>query len=190
MATLCQPPTAALVPCSSTCAGWRQVTVPALPAGSGKTLAYLLPAFAHVLSSSSGKHTSAQQQMGGVDDAAAVQPLVLVLLPSRELAQQVHAQCTALFSVAGISTAVVYGGVPKEQQVGQEAQWAPACGVMCWCGLLYGYCVRRLVVSQGSQWPMALQVATCTPPALGQSAAQRAAAGGRCHPCVCACMLT
>lgn len=42
---------------------------------------------------------------------------MLVVLPSRELAQQVHAQCVALFSVTGISAAVVYGGVPKEQQV-------------------------------------------------------------------------
>jgi superfamily II DNA/RNA helicase len=64
---------------------------------------------------------AAQQQPQQDDDTsegAAVQPLVLVLLPSRELAQQVHAQCTALFSVTGISTAVVYGGVPKDQQVG------------------------------------------------------------------------
>lgn len=83
-------------------------------AGSGKTLAYLLPAFAHLLTSSS---SSAQQQPG---DDQVVQPRVLVLLPSRELAQQVHAQCTALFSVTGISAAVVYGGVPKEAQVGDR----------------------------------------------------------------------
>lgn len=86
-------------------------------AGSGKTLAYLLPAFAHVLSSRAAQ----QQQQDDMSEAAAVQPLVLVLLPSRELAQQVHGQCTALFSVTGISTAVVYGGVPKEQQVGSQA---------------------------------------------------------------------
>lgn len=58
-----------------------------------------------------------------------MQPRVLVLLPSRELAQQVHSQCTALFSVSGVSTAVVYGGVPKEQQVGV------GCGVNQ-CGVL------------------------------------------------------
>lgn len=91
------------------------VAAAACGAGSGKTLAYLLPAFAHVLSSRAAQQ---QQQQDDTAEAAAVQPLVLVLLPSRELAQQVHAQCTALFSVTGISTAVVYGGVPKEQQVG------------------------------------------------------------------------
>jgi superfamily II DNA/RNA helicase len=83
-------------------------------AGSGKTLAYLLPAFAHLLASSSSS-SNAEQQPG---KEQLVQPRVLVLLPSRELAQQVHAQCTALFSVTGISAAVVYGGVPKEAQVG------------------------------------------------------------------------
>jgi superfamily II DNA/RNA helicase len=77
-------------------------------------LAYLLPAFAHLLASSSSS-SNAEQQPG---KEQLVQPRVLVLLPSRELAQQVHAQCTALFSVTGISAAVVYGGVPKEAQVG------------------------------------------------------------------------
>jgi superfamily II DNA/RNA helicase len=86
--------------------------------GSGKTLAYLLPAFAHVLISMSGSAAAAGHMSTADAAAAAVQPHVLVLLPSRELAQQVHAQCTALFSVTGISTAVLYGGVPKEQQVG------------------------------------------------------------------------
>jgi superfamily II DNA/RNA helicase len=89
-----------------------------LSAGSGKTLAYLLPAFAHVLTRSSSD-SAAIAGNSTADAAAAVQPRVLVLLPSRELAQQVHAQCTALFSVSGISTAVVYGGVPKDQQVGE-----------------------------------------------------------------------
>lgn len=56
---------------------------------------------------------------------------MLVLLPSRELAQQVHAQCTALFSVTGVSSAVVYGGVPKQQQVsGREAQ-SSSSGLSC-----------------------------------------------------------
>lgn len=95
-----------------------------LPAGSGKTLAYLLPAFTHVLTDSSNGSTTAAGD-STADAAAAVQPRVLVLLPSRELAQQVHAQCTVLFSVTGISTAVVYGGVPKEQQVRKAVSCLP-----------------------------------------------------------------
>jgi hypothetical protein len=94
------------------CCCWPCAVLP--HAGSGKTLAYLLPAFSH-LSTSSSSSSNTQQQPG---DDQVVQPRVLVLLPSRELAQQVHAQCTALFSVTGISAAVVYGGVPKEAQVG------------------------------------------------------------------------
>jgi ATP-dependent RNA helicase DDX5/DBP2 len=93
-------------------------------AGSGKTLAYLLPAYAHILSTSSPSATQ-QQEEGGAAAAAAVEPHVLVLLPSRELALQVHGQCTALFAVTGVSTAVVYGGVPKDQQVRERL-------IKCW----------------------------------------------------------
>lgn len=96
------------------CADWSRLSC--WLAGSGKTLAYLLPTYAHILSSSSAAATQLQEESGAAA-AAAVQPRVLVLLPSRELAQQVHGQCTALFAVTGVSTAVVYGGVPKDQQV-------------------------------------------------------------------------
>lgn len=98
--------------------------------GSGKTLAYLLPAFARLSDSDNGAPggqgpgTSVSQ----VSTTAAVPPVlpeVLILAPSRELAQQVLGQCTALFNTTSISSSCVYGGVPKEQQVLQLQQRRP-----------------------------------------------------------------
>ena len=44
-------------------------------------------------------------------------PLLLVLVPTRELALQVAQQCRTLRTLTGLRTACVYGGVPKEAQV-------------------------------------------------------------------------
>eukprot|EP00775_Hariotina_reticulata_P002128 gene2128-2447_t len=98
--------------------------------GSGKTLAYLLPAFARLSDSDNGAPGGAGpgSSVSQVSTTAAVPPVlpeVLILAPSHELAQQVLGQCTALFSTTGVSSSCVYGGVPKEQQVLQLQQRRP-----------------------------------------------------------------
>ena len=60
----------------------RRDTVAIAPTGSGKTLAYLLPALALSLSK----------------ESVPMSPLVMVIVPTRELAQQVHASCTGSFT--------------------------------------------------------------------------------------------
>lgn len=60
----------------------RRDTVAIAPTGSGKTLAYLLPALALSLSK----------------ESVPMSPLVMVVVPTRELAQQVHASCTGSFT--------------------------------------------------------------------------------------------
>ena len=45
-------------------------------------------------------------------------PLLLCLTPTRELAIQVAQQCRLLRPLTGLRTECVYGGVPKEGQVG------------------------------------------------------------------------
>ncbi len=67
--------------------------------GSGKTLAFGLPLLAHT----------------GV--AAAGRPLALVLVPTRELALQVHDVLEPLGKVKGVRVVAVYGGAPLERQV-------------------------------------------------------------------------
>ncbi|ESN99524.1 hypothetical protein HELRODRAFT_113643 [Helobdella robusta] len=71
--------------------------------GSGKTLSYILPAFVHI---------SRQPPLMFSDGC-----ICLVLVPTRELAQQV-AQTASLFSErANIRYACIYGGSPKQPQL-------------------------------------------------------------------------
>lgn len=81
----------------------EDVQVVAQP-GSGKTLAYLLPAACHLASTS-------QRGLTGLH------PSVLVLLPTRELAQQVAQVGKKIQKHCGIRTACVTGGVDKVQQL-------------------------------------------------------------------------
>lgn len=66
--------------------------------GTGKTLAFGLPALARIAGAPRG-HTQ-----------------MLVLLPTRELAHQVHAVLEPLAKAMGLSSAAVYGGVGMERQ--------------------------------------------------------------------------
>ncbi|GIL49526.1 hypothetical protein Vafri_5852 [Volvox africanus] len=72
--------------------------------GSGKTLAYLLPGFVKLQTEG---HSAASRPEG---------PVMLVLLPTRELAQQVAGQCRSSRPVTGLRTVCVFGGAPREEQ--------------------------------------------------------------------------
>ncbi|GLI64681.1 hypothetical protein VaNZ11_008035 [Volvox africanus] len=72
--------------------------------GSGKTLAYLLPGLVKLQTDG---HSAASHPEG---------PAMLVLLPTRELAQQVAGQCRAIRPVTGLRTLCVFGGAPREEQ--------------------------------------------------------------------------
>ena len=69
--------------------------------GSGKTLCFAIPLAAGL----SDGYTSACRPRG------------LVLVPTRELASQVHAVLVPLAEAAGLSVATIYGGVPQKPQV-------------------------------------------------------------------------
>lgn len=58
------------------------------------------------------------QLLGHSGSTAPSSPLMLVLVPTRELALQVAGVCRQVRKFTGLRTACVYGGVPKEQQVG------------------------------------------------------------------------
>lgn len=68
--------------------------------GSGKTLGFLLPAFARCLS----------ERISG-------SPIMLVMAPTRELAVQIDADAKRFAGSAGIVTALAYGGAPKGPQL-------------------------------------------------------------------------
>ncbi|UKJ89788.1 DEAD-box family RNA-dependent helicase [Theileria orientalis] len=71
--------------------------------GSGKTLAYLLPAIVHI---------NAQSLLRPGDG-----PIVLVLAPTRELAEQIKDTAVTFGKSSRIKTSVAYGGVPKKFQI-------------------------------------------------------------------------
>jgi superfamily II DNA/RNA helicase len=73
--------------------------------GSGKTLAFGLPLL--VRTATAGGERRARQPHG------------LVLVPTRELADQVHAELVPLGAVLGLRLLAVYGGVPLGRQLQQ-----------------------------------------------------------------------
>ncbi|GAV67952.1 DEAD domain-containing protein/Helicase_C domain-containing protein/WW domain-containing protein [Cephalotus follicularis] len=70
--------------------------------GSGKTLGYLIPGFAHL------KRCRNDPQMG---------PTVLVLSPTRELATQIQDEASKFGKSSRISCTCLYGGAPKGPQL-------------------------------------------------------------------------
>ena len=78
------------------------------PTGSGKTLGYLLPAVAACLEARQG---DASGQVPA--------PAALVVLPTRELAQQVHRVCRPFQRLFGLRAACVTGGIDKAAQLAQ-----------------------------------------------------------------------
>uniref|UniRef100_A0A6B2L1D1 RNA helicase n=1 Tax=Arcella intermedia TaxID=1963864 RepID=A0A6B2L1D1_9EUKA len=67
--------------------------------GSGKTLGFLLPAFEHIKNNTPA---NSGYRRGG--------PLALILAPTRELAQQIQAECNKFSSSYGIRNACLFGG--------------------------------------------------------------------------------
>uniref|UniRef100_A0A8D2DQK5 RNA helicase n=1 Tax=Sciurus vulgaris TaxID=55149 RepID=A0A8D2DQK5_SCIVU len=71
--------------------------------GTGKTLAYLMPGFIHLVSQPLPK-----EQRNG--------PGMLVLTPTRELALQVNAECSK-YSYDGLKSVCIYGGGNRKEQI-------------------------------------------------------------------------
>ena len=70
--------------------------------GSGKTLAYALPAIVHI---------NGQRLLEPGEG-----PVVLVMVPTRELATQIHKECEKFSATCQISTAAIYGGAERATQ--------------------------------------------------------------------------
>lgn len=71
--------------------------------GSGKTIAFALPAMIHI---------NAQPLLAPGDG-----PIVLILAPTRELAVQIQEECTKFGQSSKIKNTCVYGGAPKGAQI-------------------------------------------------------------------------
>lgn len=73
--------------------------------GTGKTLAYLLPAIVHINNQAPIKHRDG--------------PIALVLAPTRELAQQIEKVANDYGQWSNIRNICLFGGVSKSRQIGQ-----------------------------------------------------------------------
>ncbi|EKM57897.1 uncharacterized protein PHACADRAFT_251816 [Phanerochaete carnosa HHB-10118-sp] len=71
--------------------------------GSGKTIAFALPAMLHI---------NAQPLLAPGDG-----PIALILAPTRELAVQIQQECTKFGSNSRIRNTAIYGGAPKGPQI-------------------------------------------------------------------------
>ncbi|RUS83666.1 hypothetical protein EGW08_008572 [Elysia chlorotica] len=81
--------------------------------GSGKTLAFILPAIVHI------NHQPYLERGDG--------PIVLVLVPTRELAQQVQQVAHEFGRLSQLRNACVYGGAPKRPQLKDLEDGAEIC---------------------------------------------------------------
>ncbi|KAL8455228.1 hypothetical protein Emag_000931 [Eimeria magna] len=75
--------------------------------GSGKTLAFVLPLMERI----------ARRRAEAVHTPETVQPQLLVLAPTRELARQVQSEVEAVGGPLGLSSVCLYGGVALQQQL-------------------------------------------------------------------------
>jgi superfamily II DNA/RNA helicase len=107
------PVQAATIPASMAGGDWMVSS----QTGSGKTAAFLLPALHALLTSPATKQPEPARN-GRMARGPAAFPQVLVLAPTRELAQQVAEEAINLIKFArGIRVATVVGGTPFPKQV-------------------------------------------------------------------------
>ena len=83
--------------------------------GSGKTMAFLLPAFAGHLKPRKSGHNAKTQ---------AVEPCALVLAPTRELASQIFEEALKIANRSGATCACIYGGAKLRPQLLELADGA------------------------------------------------------------------
>ncbi|KAJ1655475.1 ATP-dependent RNA helicase dbp2 [Dispira simplex] len=81
--------------------------------GSGKTMAFALPAIVHI---------SAQQRLRRGDG-----PIALVLAPTRELACQIQQECEKFTGPMNLRTTCCYGGAPRGPQIRALRQGVEIC---------------------------------------------------------------
>ncbi|EGC37825.1 hypothetical protein DICPUDRAFT_149527 [Dictyostelium purpureum] len=94
--------------------------------GSGKTLGYLIPAIPNILEhlrlrkakrqTMTEEEKKEMKKKSNLFKNSNMGPLVLIIVPTRELAQQVESSCKPLRSKFNIHSVAIYGGVEAQQQ--------------------------------------------------------------------------
>jgi len=85
--------------------------------GSGKTAGFMLPALIRVAQEGSTEPPRSERTAEGFWRTEAIAPRVLVIAPTRELAQQIGAEAIKFSGAANAKVVVLYGGAPKTEQI-------------------------------------------------------------------------
>ncbi|TEA16494.1 Pre-mRNA-processing ATP-dependent RNA helicase PRP5 [Colletotrichum sidae] len=97
--------------------------------GSGKTVAFLLPMFRHIMDQPPIKDTDG--------------PIGLIMTPTRELAVQIHRDCKPFLKSMGLRAVCAYGGAPIRDQIAELKRGAEI--VVCTPGRM----IDLLAANQG-----------------------------------------
>ena len=73
--------------------------------GSGKTIAFLLPMFRHIMD---------QRPLASMEG-----PIGLIMTPTRELATQIHKECKPFLKALNLRAVCAYGGAPIKDQIAE-----------------------------------------------------------------------
>ena len=88
--------------------------------GTGKTAAFVLPIMERIMRSRRDTHSSPEDSPGKIQSKAfenwRARNFILILVPTRELAEQVENHVSQLSGQSGIRSVSIYGGVPYEKQ--------------------------------------------------------------------------
>ena len=98
--------------------------------GSGKTAAYLIPTFSKLMGKVKKLAAPRPNLVNGFDpylDIVRAEPLVLVVVPTRELAMQIFDEARRLCYRSMLRPCVVYGGGPMREQ---RAELQQGCDVL------------------------------------------------------------
>lgn len=76
--------------------------------GSGKTVAFLLPIVNKMMNEGPPDDSDVRQNTSA--------PVSLIIVPTRELAEQIHKEARKLLNGTGIEVTQIYGGVPHDSQ--------------------------------------------------------------------------
>ena len=78
--------------------------------GSGKTIAFLLPIVNKMIAEGPPEIISTNKRPCSF-------PVSLILVPTRELAEQIYKESRKIISMTGVNVVKVYGGVPHDSQI-------------------------------------------------------------------------
>ena len=97
--------------------------------GSGKTLAYLIPSLSFLFSDTEGILEIPKNKLSNISNKSKYisYPLILIILPTRELAIQTFEECLKLLHNTFINTVVVYGG---EKIFSQKCELQEGCDIV------------------------------------------------------------